>query len=497
MADVIVTLTPPPVITATVTPSAIAVSILASPAVAVTVGPVAGSHNGLAGIQGGALNDYYHLTAAKYNVLGLHESLTDLMGGLAAEHYHLSAAQYAALGTGVHNDLSSIQGGSALERYHLTAAQHGALGAVPAHNDLSSIQGGQAGQYYHMNAADYAARILGTGTAGYIPYFTAAQGIGNSNIFYDVANGRVGIGTAVPSGLFEISSSGGANKGINLKLTSAGSYQTIDFNTPTGLLGQFLATGSAFNNNIFTSNKMALACYEGPLSLVSSASAGYINFATGGYDLTNERMRIIANGNVGIGIAAPTAQLHLVKADSSALTDFLINPTLKTSGNLIDAQVGSVSKFSVRNDGDVFCSDVFLQTAQLYYGITGRSSGYIYAGNKSETTGNILTLSPLDAFINTSGTRAIFAITPTYNQATGTAANTDFLINRTQTAVGSGAQLLADMQVGSVSKFKVSNTGKVNSQGVAEHADNAAAVAAGLAVGDFYKTGDSLKVVHA
>ncbi|MFA5031181.1 MAG: hypothetical protein WC495_06370, partial [Patescibacteria group bacterium] len=36
---------------------------------------------------------------------------------------------------------------------------------------------------------------------------------------------------------------------------------------------------------------------------------------------------------------------ELVNTDSSALTDFLINPTVKTSGNLIDAQVASTSKF--------------------------------------------------------------------------------------------------------------------------------------------------------
>lgn len=49
-----------------------------------------------------------------------------------------------------------------------------------------------------------------------------------------------------------------------------------------------------------------------------------------------------------------------------------------------------------------------------------------------------------------------FRLTP-YNQASGDASNTDLLINRTQTPVGSGAQLLIDVQVGGVSKFKVDN----------------------------------------
>lgn len=61
----------------------------------------------------------------------------------------------------------------------------------------------------------------------------------------------------------------------------------------------------------------------------------------------------------------------------------------------------------------------------------------------------------------TSGTIKSFSILPTYNQATGTAANTDFLINRTETAIGSGAQFFFDLQVGSVSKFSVTNAGAV------------------------------------
>ena len=65
----------------------------------------------------------------------------------------------------------------------------------------------------------------------------------------------------------------------------------------------------------------------------------------------------------------------------------------------------------------------------------------------------------------TSGTFYSFSILPFYNQPSGTAANTDLLINRTQTAVGSGQQNLIDAQVGGVSKFRVDNTGKIYGDG--------------------------------
>lgn len=67
----------------------------------------------------------------------------------------------------------------------------------------------------------------------------------------------------------------------------------------------------------------------------------------------------------------------------------------------------------------------------------------------------------------TSGSSIGLHLTPTYNQASGTAANTDLLVNRTETAIGSGAQLLMDLQVGGVSKFKVNNLGAITATAAA------------------------------
>ena len=65
-------------------------------------------------------------------------------------------------------------------------------------------------------------------------------------------------------------------------------------------------------------------------------------------------------------------------------------------------------------------------------------------------------------------------------------------------AIGAGSNTV---QLGNTSVTAVKTSGKYYGVGanitVSEYADNAAAVAAGLAVGDFYRTGDLLKVVHA
>lgn len=62
----------------------------------------------------------------------------------------------------------------------------------------------------------------------------------------------------------------------------------------------------------------------------------------------------------------------------------------------------------------------------------------------------------------TSGTSIIYSLNPTYNQVSGNAANTDFRIVRTETALGSGAQRFAEFfggAAGTTSLFSVVNNG--------------------------------------
>jgi hypothetical protein len=83
-------------------------------------------------------------------------------------------------------------------------------------------------------------------------------------------------------------------------------------------------------------------------------------------------------------------------------------------------------------------------------------------------TGNVTVLTiggPSSTNSKSSGQTNVCAITPLYTGQTGTASNTDLLINRTETAIGSGAQLLIDAQVATVSRFSVTNAGNVTAAG--------------------------------
>ena len=145
---------------------------------------------------------------------------------------------------------------------------------------------------------------------------------------YDEVNNRLGIGTISPTASLDVSSpSGGVGTGIRLiqatnNVFQPFSYTSIDFTVPTtGLIGQFFATASNYSNpNVnLAANSIGLLSWDtnAQLLLGAGGSNGYISFDTGGYGYSNERMRILANGKVGIGTTTPGNLLSIVGNSST------------------------------------------------------------------------------------------------------------------------------------------------------------------------------------
>lgn len=91
--------------------------------------------------------------------------------------------------------------------------------------------------------------------------------------------------------------------------------------------------------------------------------------------------------------------------------------------------------------------------------ITIGNSGFSVAGSATLIPGGNAQHS------NSSGVATWLSIDSRLNQ-TGTAGSTDFLINRTETALGSGTHLFADFQVGGVTQFSVRRDGFVTTSGI-------------------------------
>lgn len=136
-----------------------------------------------------------------------------------------------------------------------------------------------------------------------------------------------------------------------------------------------------------------------------------------------------------------------------------INAATGFTGNLADFQLNGVSKFAVTYEGVGYFAGASVTATGLF---SSANNVTLNLGlNRSYTSASqtqIKMANQTDSSSSGSGTAV--AITPTYNQ-TSTAGATDLLINRTETAVGSGSHYLFDAQVGGTSKVNIDRTGTV------------------------------------
>jgi hypothetical protein len=202
--------------------------------------------------------------------------------------------------------------------------------------------------------------ITGTGTTNFLPKFTGATSLGNSQIFDNGTN--VGIGTTAPSGRLTIS---GIDAGCTIDMFNTGISQKyrIVVNTLSGALvfennsgtetirfnqngnvgigttspqGNFEAVGISY----LTRSGQSLLInpnYAGANTHIQFQAVGNmgIAFATNG---DNERMRITSSGNVGIGTTSPAFLLSVNG-----------NASISNNNSLFLLDTGGNTGFQIRN----------------------------------------------------------------------------------------------------------------------------------------------------
>jgi hypothetical protein len=226
------------------------------------------------------------------------------------------------------------------------------------------------------------------------------------------------------------------------------------------------------------------------LSLIAGATEGLrITQTPTGAGQTVSSLAHIMNAVLGKDTgneAAFTMNYTTNKLTSGNDVGLLINQTDTASPGtslLIDAQMGGTSQFGISNIGNITTALNTNFTLQNSYGklsfnnpsafldtlgsgninlrTNAAEPGLLIYSFAAATASTRVLLSYGTARTNTTGSSVTASISSVYNQSSGTASNTDLLINRTETAVGSGAQLLADFQVGSYSYFAFSNKGSL------------------------------------
>jgi hypothetical protein len=285
------------------------------------------------------------------------------------------------------------------------------------------------------SAATWNAKIGGTGTTNYIPKFTSANAIGNSQIFDNGTNVGIGTTSTVSTGgasrLFQIegttnfpgisvvrhtADSGAPNIVIGKsRATANGGVTIVQNGDDTGFLSFVGANG--VNLNSYTA--AIISQVDGTPS--STSMPGRLIFSTtaAGATTPTERLRITSTGNVGINTTSPN-QLLSISSSAIAGSTFGLYNTFSNASN---------RNWALRLNASSFGDLGFLVSL---------SNG----GNPE--SGSIAML------INRSG---------------------DVGINTT------------------------SPTSKLQVVGLPSYADNAAAISGGLTVGAFYHTAGTLKVV--
>ena len=234
--------------------------------------------------------------------------------------------------------------------------------------------------------ATFTAGITGTGTTNYLTKWTGTSAVNNSIIYDNGTN--VGIGTASPTSLLHIRSSASSNVTQKLEHSSTfGAFHIINNASSTLYVGVNNSAGSLFGGSG--------GVYGGVISMDNAFALG---FATSG----SERMRILATGNIGIGLIAPTSLLHVYSSASSNVTHRL-------------EQSSTFGAFGIYNNA----------STTLYVGINN-SAGSLFGGTGSAYGGVISMDSAYALGFATSGSERM-RISATGNVGIGLTAPTSIL----------------------------------------------------------------------
>lgn len=258
------------------------------------------------------------------------------------------------------------------------------------------------------------------------------------------------------------------NNVVRATLTGAGFNAESGLNTNTinainGASTLTVGPTGAFGIDFRTSNvvRTKLAT-DGSLSFDNTASASGVSLYNTSDQVTNyERLRMYWSGNI----------LNIRNEQGGS------------GSNRAIVLVANGSSISVGNTGN---------------------GGFINI-DRGASSSSFSTAGITGAYTNSSGINNGISSLNTFNQS-GTAGYRSLWISPYEQATGSGAKLLIDAGTNSAangggthtSKFSVSNTGEIFSDGLAEYTDNTAAKAAlGNRNGVLYRTGDLVKITHA
>jgi len=253
--------------------------------------------------------------------------ITTFTTGLTALNGLTSQVQFFAVGTsGTDFAISSASDTHTFNLPTATSTIRGALSSA----DWSTFNGKQ-------NALTNP--VTGTGTTNYLPKFTGASTIGDSNIFNSGTS--VGINTATPGSYgLAVDYSGAAFSVISIKNTSSAGYSGVHLLNNSGTVMGHIGYANA-----------STGAYLQDVIFIGSIASKSVVFTTA----DTIKMALFANGNLGLGVGTTDAGYKLDvngtgRFSGSALTPVTLTLTSANSNCDITMQSANSSSVSkIRN----------------------------------------------------------------------------------------------------------------------------------------------------
>jgi hypothetical protein len=189
--------------------------------------------------------------------------------------------------------------------------------------------------------------------------------------------GNVGIGTTAPTATLHLAKSAANSwNGVQIENSGSGfSSSSLFMKEASSGFVDFSyhnsgATGTSFYDTPSSANIRTGNDASGGLSFLTQHASASIRFGTGGFGLANERMRIDAAGNIGIGTTAPSEKLEVsgnIKASAFISTsDKRLKKNIKlASGLAAILQIRGVT-YEWKKDGSMDMGVIAQETENIF-----------------------------------------------------------------------------------------------------------------------------------
>ena len=305
-------------------------------------------------------------------------------------------------------------------------------------------------------------RHEGEGSNDYgLSFYTTNNSTVSEKVRFD-GDGNVGIGTSTPSAKLDVIGDASIDGILTLIDQGNDGLKTITalnnnltFNAVHGIFGYSIG---------LRGNRGSILGMESAGSILDISAPSDITLTPGGD--TEIQSDLTVNGDTLIsGDLTVTNRLYL--PDSDGIFDHYIiaeRPDQSVGG--LRFYGGNQLQAEISNGG--IASNGFRRlTSNTTFRVQpdpgSNSNGMLveYAGTKSNSgTFSLMTIGDNSPTLsNSGGIQRSLSITPTYNQTSSTASNTDLFINRTETSIGSGDQFLIQAQTDGVDKFTINSSG--------------------------------------